>query len=309
MKLESLDLNLLLVFEALVAEQNVTRAAARVGLSQPAMSSALTRLRRLLDDPLFERAGGRMQPTRRARELMVPIGEALARIRAALEAQPFRPEESAREIRIVTTDYVELLLMPQILAEVARVAPRVVVRVIPAAALFDPPIAMLQTGNADLAIGFYSGIGPQQFVMLKLFDERWVCIVRKSQRLPRGKLDLRSFLTIPQVRMLYNPAVEGPGMTDLALHARGLERRIGAIVAHMSAVPRIVAATGFLGIIPERLARADAARLRLRIVESPVPLPPAPCALLWHERAQSDPALLWLRNLIVKVAARLTAVT
>lgn len=303
MKLEALDLNLLLVFEALVAEQNVTRAAARVGLTQPAMSSALARLRQFLGDPLFERTAGRMEPTRRARQLMGPIGEALGRIRSALEAEPFRPEESAREFRIVGTDYVELLLMPALMAEVARVAPRVVIRTIAAGSLFDPPNALLQSGNVDLAIGFYAHLSPLQLVGLKLFDERFVCVVRKNQPLPRGRLDLRTFLAIPQVRMMYAPAGEGSGLMDSVLHARSLERRIGAIVAHMTAVPRIVAATGFLGVIPERLARAEAPRHRLRVFDSPVPMPPAPCMLVWHERAQFDPALLWLRDTIVRVAA------
>lgn len=300
MKLEALDLNLLLVFEALVAEQNVTRAAARVGLTQPAMSSALARLRRLLDDPLFERAGGRMQPTRRARQLIDPIGEALARIREALETQPFRAEESVREFRIVATDYVELLVMPKIMAEVARVAPRVTLRVIAAGALFEPPLALLQSGRADLAIGFYGQITPQ-LAAVKLFEERWVAVVKKTQKLPRGKLDLRTFLSIPQVRMLYAPTVEGGGMIDMALSARGLERRIGAIVAHVSAVPRVVAATGFIGVIPERLARAEASHHRLQIFEPPIALPAVSCVLMRHERAQHDPALLWLSDLIERV--------
>lgn len=301
MKLESLDLNLLLVFEALAAEQNVTRAAERVGLSQPAMSSALSRLRRLLDDPLFERSGGRMQPTRRARQLIGPIGEALARIREALETQTFRPEESAREFRIVATDYIELMVIPQIVAEVARVAPHVTLRVLAAGALFDPPLSLLQSGRADLAIGFYGQVTPQ-LMAVKLFNERWVALVRKTQKLPRGKLDLRMFLTIPQVRMLYAPTVEGGGMIDMTLSARGMERRIGTIVAHLSSVPRVVAATGFLGVVPERLARAEAARHRLRILEPPIALPASPCVLIRHERAQLDPALLWLSDLIERVA-------
>jgi DNA-binding transcriptional LysR family regulator len=302
MKLEALDLNLLLVFEAIVAERNVTRAAARVGLTQPAMSSALARLRQLLDDPLFERIAGRMEPTRRARQLMAPIGEALARLRLALEAEAFRPEESTREFRIVGTDYVEHLLMPQLMAEVARLAPNVVVRTLAAGSLFDPPHALLQSGSADLAIGFYSQLSPLQLVGLKLFDERFVCVVRKTQPLPRGRLDLRTFLAIPHVRLIYAPAGEGSGMTDSLLHARGLQRRIGAIVAHMTSVPGIVAATGFLGVIPERLAHAEATRHRLRILDAPVPMPPAPCMLVWHERAQFDPALVWLRDTIVRVA-------
>ena len=221
MKLEALDLNLLLAFEAMMAEQNVTRAAARIGLTQPAMSSALSRLRRLIGDPLFERANGRMQPTRRARALYGPIGESLARIRTALEAQPFRAEESSREFRIVATDYVELLVLPHVIAEVARIAPKVLIRVVSATALFEVPLSLLQSGAADLAIGFYGTLTPANLVWRKLYDERFVAVVKQSAKLPRGKLDLRTFLAIPHVRMIYGPLVDAPGMTDSALHARG----------------------------------------------------------------------------------------
>ncbi|MBV8516846.1 MAG: LysR family transcriptional regulator [Acidobacteria bacterium] len=301
MKLEAIDLNLLMVFEAMVAEEHVTRAAARIGLTQPAMSSALARLRRIVGDPLFERVNGRMQPTRRARELAGPIGDALARLRVALEAQPFRPEESAREFRIVGTDYVELVLLPRLLGELARIAPRVTVRSIAADALFEPPTALLRSGAADLAIGFYGPVSPRDLVMHKLFDERWVCVARKAQRMPRGRLDLRTFLATPHVRMFYAATSEGAGMTDKVLHARGLQRRTGATVAHMAAVPRAVAATGFLSVIAERFARAEAARHRLAIYTPPIVLPNTPCMLLWHERAQFDAPLLWLRDTIVRV--------
>lgn len=304
MKLEAVDLNLLLAFEAMMAEQNVTRAAARIGLTQPAMSSALSRLRRLLGDPLFERNDNRMQPTRRARELFGPVGQSLARIRTALEAQPFRAEESSREFRIVATDYVELLVLPHIIAELARIAPKVIVRVIAATALFEPPLSLLQSGGADLAVGFYGALSPQNLVARKLFDERFVAIVKSSMKLPRGKLDLRTFLSVPHVRMIYGPFVDAPGMTDSALHARGLERRIGAVMAHMAAVPRLVAATGFIGIVPERLARAEASRHHLRICDVPIAVPDVPCMLIWHERAQSDPALAWLREVIPGVLPR-----
>ncbi|HEX8171643.1 MAG TPA: LysR family transcriptional regulator [Thermoanaerobaculia bacterium] len=305
MKLEAIDLNLLLVFEALVAEQNVTRAAERVGLTQPAVSAALSRLRRLLGDPLFERSGGRMQPTARARQLIGPIGDALARIRVALEAQPFRAAEASREFRIVASDYVELLVMPHVLAALAREAPGVRVRVLAAAALFDPPLAVLQSAQADLSIGFYPRVSQPHLVSRALFDERFVYVAKRSVPLTRGRLSLRTFLATPQVRMLYSPAFEGGGMVDSVLHARGLERRIGATVAHMTAVPRVVAATGFLGMIPERLANAEAPRHHLRILEAPVKLPTVTCMLVWHERAQHDPALAWLRAVIERVARAL----
>ncbi|HEX8171843.1 MAG TPA: LysR family transcriptional regulator [Thermoanaerobaculia bacterium] len=298
---DAIDLNLLRVFEALMAEQNVTRAAARLGLTQPAVSIALSRLRSVVGDPLFERSGGRMVPTRRARELIGPLAEALGKVRTAFETPLFRPEESLREFRIVANDYVEAIFLPLLVEYLQKIAPRVRIWTISAGALFDPPIDELQSGEADLAIGFYRHLAPFNTIASKLFDERFVCLLRASQRLPRRKLDLRTFVAIPQIRLIYAAAAE-TGQMDNLLHARGLERRIGATVAHMVSVPRLVARTGFAGIVPERLARAEAARYKLRVHDVPLPLPPAPCVVLWHERAQFDPAAMWLRSVIEELA-------
>jgi len=131
MKLESLDLNLLLVFDALATERSVTQAAAKIGLSQPALSNALARLRGLFGDPLFERAGGQMQPTPRARQLLAPLSEAIAKLREALETQAaFRPEASEREFLIATNDYVESLLLPPVVQQLQRDAPSIAVRTV-----------------------------------------------------------------------------------------------------------------------------------------------------------------------------------
>ena len=140
MKLESLDLNLLLVFDALATERSVTQAAAKVGLSQPALSNALARLRALFRDPLFERSAGQMQPTPRARQLLVPFSEAISKLREALEPQAaFRPDASDREFLIATNDYVDSLLLPRIAQRLQRDAPSIALRTVRTDYLFLPP--------------------------------------------------------------------------------------------------------------------------------------------------------------------------
>ena len=156
MKLESLDLNLLLVFDALATERSVTQAAAKIGLSQSALSNALARLRILFRDPLFERAAGQMQPTPRARQLLAPLSQAIAKLREALETQAaFQPETSEREFLIATNDYVDALLLPSVVRQLQRDAPSIAVCTVPTDYLFLPPVERLQAGELDLALGFF----------------------------------------------------------------------------------------------------------------------------------------------------------
>ena len=157
MKLESLDLNLLLVFDALATERSVTQAAAKIGLSQPALSNALARLRILFRDPLFERGAGQMQPTPRARQLLAPLSEAIAKLREKrLRTQAaFLPEASEREFLIATNDYVDALLLPSVVRQLQRDAPSIAVCTVPTDYLFLPPVERLQAGELDLALGFF----------------------------------------------------------------------------------------------------------------------------------------------------------
>jgi DNA-binding transcriptional LysR family regulator len=153
--LEAIDLNLLLAFEALIEEQSVTQAARRIGLSQPAMSNALARLRRVLDDPVLVRTPGGMRPTPKAEALAEPIRAALAQLRSALGApEQFVPRESRRTLRLLTTDYGELLLLGPLLARLAREAPEIRVRSRRSRRMFRPPAEQDLAEEYDLAIGF-----------------------------------------------------------------------------------------------------------------------------------------------------------
>lgn len=303
MKLESLDLNLLLVFDALATERSVTQAAARIGLSQPALSNALARLRSLFADPLFERVGGQMRPTPRARQLLAPLSEAIAKLRKSIEPpEAFRPEKSEREFMIATNDYVELRILPMLVRQVQRDAPLSAVRTVRTDYLFIPPVARLQSGELDLALGFFEGTPQPQLGLLtkRLISGRLVCILRQAHQRASRKFTLRTLVEIPHVRVMY-PGIERLGSIDTILRSRGLTRRIAVTVPHYLAIPEIVAKSNLLGVVPEWLARREARKLRLKIFAPPVTLPDITIIMTWHERFQFDGAHSWLRGCIAAI--------
>lgn len=303
MRIESIDLNLLLALDAIASERHVTRAAEKIGLSQPAMSNALARLRRIFDDPLFERRGGQMRPTARAHQIAVPVAEALSRLREAIEPQRrFVPEESSREFFVVTNDYAEAVLLAPLVREIQRLAPSIALRTIRTSFLFSLPVDRLESGEIDLALGFLGErAAPRHGLLSKsLFEERFVCITRSRHPRVRTRLGLRAFLDIPQVRVLY-PGEERIGTIDVTLRGRGLARHVALTIPHLAPIPSIVARTDLLGVVPERLARAEARGKRLRIHPLPIPLASFSVVIAWHERNQFDPAHSWLRDLVARV--------
>lgn len=304
MKLESIDLNLLLVFDALATERSVTRAATKIGLSQPALSNALSRLRTLFHDPLFERSRGQMQPTPRARQLLVPLSEAISKLREAFETQAaFRPEASDREFVIATNDYIDSLLLPRFVQRVQRDAPSVALRTLRTDYLFLPPVERLQSGELDLALGFF-GETPRPnpgLLSKRLVTGRLVCILRAAHPRAGRKMTLRTFAETPHVRIMY-PQNERVGSIDPILRSRGLARRIAVTVPHYLTIPAIVAKTDLIAVVPEWLARREERRLRLKIFEPPIALPDISIVMTWPERLQFDRAHSWFRGCIAAVA-------
>jgi DNA-binding transcriptional LysR family regulator len=305
MKLHSMDLNLLLAFDALAEEQSVTRAAARLGMSQPAMSGALARLRLLLGDPLFVRSRGRMRPTPRARQLAAPIGAAIARLRDAIEPGPkFRAETARTEFRIAASDYVEVLVMAPLVTALAREAPGVSVRSVRPTRVFMPPEEALRAGDVDLALGLF-GSPPSpmpDLLSTPLFRDRMVGVVRARHPGVGARLTLKRFIAIPQIRILYLGDVHS-GLVDSVLASRGLERRVALTVSNLVSVPAVVARSDLLGVAPERLAREWGRARPLKILDLPIPLPAMELAMVWDERRGSHAAHEWLRGAIERAIA------
>jgi len=305
MNLQSFDLNLLLAFESLMIERNVTRAAKRIGLSQPAMSNALSRLRRTFDDPLLVRTPEGMSPTAAAHSLIVPVRAALAQLRAALEEKPaFDPTASKRTFHLSASDHVEITLIAQLVTMLLANATRVSLRLTRPRALFQPPAAQALADSVDLAIGFFPDVTALDTSIHSevLWEENSVVFARSGHPRIRGKLSLRQFAAENHAAVFYK--TEGQGFIDSLLEQKGLTRRAAVIVPHFATIPFIVAASDLIATVPERTANLFARQLKLQVLPVPVAIPPFRMTMLWHERMESDLAHAWLRGLIVETAIR-----
>ncbi|MEA2748964.1 MAG: hypothetical protein QOI41_3107 [Myxococcales bacterium] len=300
--LEALDLNLLVALRALLAERHVTRAAARVGLSQPAMSHALSRLRELLGDKLLVRTPNGMRPTARAEAMTAPLERALEDIgRLIASPEPFEPRLSTRKFGIAANDYMELVLFPRLLRRLFIEAPNVDVRIVNLGGQANTEMA---EGRLDLAIGVVAqmatidasrGIRSQD-----LISDGFVCVVRENHPVVKKRLSLDDFVALPHA--LVAPRGEGGSVVDSALARLGKKRRVAVEIPHFLVAPHVIRETDLLLTLAARVAESLAPLLGLRRIAPPLELPGFTMAMLWHERQHVDPAHVWLRELIASVA-------
>lgn len=295
--LASIDLNLLVVFDALLAEGSVTRAAARVGLSQSAMSHALGRLRTLIDDPVLVRTPKGMIPTPRAQELAGPIREALAKIEATVARSPrFDPATARRSFSVATVDYVELILLPRLVHKLFTDAPFVDLIARP----YDNDMwSSMETGKVDLAIGLLPTV-PAGFYRQRLIEEHYMCVVRRDHPVVRSKLTLKMYASLPHA--LISPRGDGGGRVDEVLAQQGLSRRVALQIPHFLVAAHIVAQTDLVLTVPARIARVFADMEALRVMKPPVELGGFSLDQVWHERQAKDPAHMWLRGIFAEIA-------
>lgn len=294
--LRDTNLNLLVAFDALLSERSVTRAAERVGLTQPAMSRALGQLRRVFDDPLFVRVSGGVEPTRRAVELREPVRSGLEALSRALDpARDFQPETSHGSFVAAMSDYAELVLLPGLLRRLAERAPGFDLHVVPWG--FDEPVAPLQAGEVDLMVGFNQPRTlPPGHLELELFEDPFVCIARNGHPRVRSRLTLKAYLELSHIIVRGRRGALGAG--DVALAAVGRKRRIGARVPSFFVVPELVAATDMIAAMDSRLAYHFARFLPIRVFKPPIPFPPERTVMVWHARDTTHPAQIWFREQI-----------
>ena len=296
MNITAVNLNLLVAFDALLAERHVTRAAHRLGVTQSALSNSLRQLRELFGDPLFTRAPRGVVPTPRALALGPLVREGLARLQAALGEPSFDPATAERRFTIAASDFVQLVVLPALLAELAREAPGVSV-VVRGWGKHDVPNG-LASGELDLALGYFDRV-PARHRHRILFEEPFACIVREGHPRVKRRLSAKLWASIPHV-VVSESAAAGPTRVDRALAVLGLERKVALRVSHFLVVPSIVASTDLSAAIDRRVALAF--NLPLQVFEPPLPLPSGRAALVWHERTHTDPALTWLRDVVARAA-------
>lgn len=301
-----LDLNLVAALHALVAERHVTRAARRIGISQPAMSHALARLRERLGDPILVRGARGMQPTPRAEAMREPLERALGDIARVLSPpEAFDPARARRRFTIATNDYAELVLFPALLERLWREAPGVDVRVTTLQASGETE---LREGRAHLAIApspLYAGAAAPGVFVQRLFSDRFVCVVREGHPVVKKRLSLDAFCALPHA--LVSPRGEGGGVVDEALAKLGKKRRVAILLPHFLVAPHVVRATDVVLTLAERVARSLAAPLGLVRVPPPLEVPGFGMVMAWHEQNHGDAAHAWLRALVADVARGLDA--
>ena len=295
----SIDLNLLVTLDALLQEGSVTRAARRVGLSTPAMSHALARIRERLDDPVLVRSGRGMVLTPRAEALKARVSSVVNDARHALEPEkPFVAGDLARTFVLHASDYVLTVLGATVDRILQDEAPRVDLRAVPNSA--DDP-SLLRDGGSDLAVGIY-GTLPQEMRQKKLISDRFVCAVRAEHPVVSrvGRLTLEQLVAIPHVQIA--PRGKPGGYVDDVLAEKGLSRRVARAVPYFLTALELTATTDYVLVVSERLARPRAEALGLRLVEPPMPLRPYALSLVWHPRFDADPAHRFLREVFSRAA-------
>lgn len=297
------DLNLLPVFLTLMEERNVTRAAERLGLTQPALSNALTRLRTLLQDPLFIRERYGMQPTPKAQELAPVVAAALASLDGVIQGQQaFDPAQASQLVTLAPNSYVEFVLMPTIVARLRERAPRLRLRLTP----FGSDLAEtgVISGSTALALGRIVD-PPDNIVVQHLTDDGLACVVRADHPSVGDRLSKAQFERLRHVNML-PPGRLRAGLFQ-ALERQGLRRDVAVSVTHFLAIPDMLAVTDYCATLPRLICRRLQADPRLKVVPAPVDLGSFPVEMAWHVRYRADPAHRWLRDLIKEVVDEVAA--
>ena len=292
--LRRIDLNLLVILDALLSEQHVTRAAERLHLSQPAVSHALARLREMLGDPLLVRAGAGLVATPRALELMAPLREALASVQALLAPNTFDPASAKRRFRLAMSDYGAAIVLPGLIARLRQEAPGIDLQISHASR--EGMLDGVLNGDIDLAAGVFPEL-PHELRCTPLFEEQFVCLV-DARRLPAsGVLDLPTYLARPHVLL----EVRGSGTPEIerALTAIGQRRHVAVSLPHWSVAPQLIAGTDLILTVAARgLQGVD--QPQLSVVPPPFPIPSFSFVLAWHVRRGGDQALNWLNRQIAQ---------
>jgi DNA-binding transcriptional LysR family regulator len=303
MNLAAIDLNLLVVFDALMTHRHVTRAGERLGLSQPATSNALTRLRKLFDDPLFVRTAAGLQPTPKAIALAQQIQPALQQMQAVLLGKDeFNPAKSERVFSLGMSDYVEFVLLPKLMEKIQAIAPKLIVQI--RTGDRHKLLSLLDTGDIDMAIGLF----PEQVEWHEqqlLFQENYVCICRRQHPQIQRSLSLEQYVTASH--LLVSIKEDRVGRVDDILTQHNLNRHIALSIPHFLVAPFVLAQTDLIATLAERVARTFARSQNLKIFPLPFAMDGFSVFMRWHESNRNHPAHVWLRELIAEVCREIFA--
>jgi DNA-binding transcriptional LysR family regulator len=298
---DEFDLNLLRAFVMLWREGHMGRAAKALGMSQPALSAALKRLREQLGDPLFVKTPHGMQPTAYTEQIAPEAAAILDEVRHRVLAPPrFDPAQSGRTFTLSTTDIGEMVFMPKLLRHLAAVAPEVAVRTV--TGTLPERLAALARGDIDLLLGYYPDMQGADWLQRRLFDHGFVCLLREGHpAVQDGMLDAQAFLAASHA--LLRDAGRSQELVEHYLESQGLRRRVVYVGSHFLSLPLVVAATDLIATVPAEPGRIFAGHPGLQQVSPPFPFPHFDIKMYWHRRSHTEAASRWLRDTMVALFA------
>ena len=296
------DLNLLVVFDAVMAERSVTKAGDRIGLAQPSMSNALTRLRALFDDELFVRTPNGMMPTQIALDAAEHVRAAVIAAEEAINVgSTFDPEHYEGEIVLLTHDLIELTVLPGLVRNLERMAPGIHLKTL---GMVRGEFAEdLDAGYGDLALCGAMDV-PKRFHHQVLCDEPFAGIARFDHPILEGPVTLEAFMD--ERHALLSHRSDGKGIVDMVLEAKGLKRNVVVSVSNFATLPPLVVEANVIAVLPRRLAAKADKELPVRMFELPFEVPTVQSKLIWGRGADRSPLLKWFRNLIANTVTNET---
>jgi DNA-binding transcriptional LysR family regulator len=301
MRFNRLDLNLLVILNALLTERSISRAAEKVNLSQPAASNALARLRAYFGDELLVSSGRQSMLTPRAESLIEPVREILMRIDSTIATAPeFHPESESRTLTLLVSDFTSTVLMPALLAALYEKAPGIRVRLSPQTSRAEEA---LEKGEADFLV-IPSQFLAQQHPSAALFEEEYVCVTWEGNTKVSGEMTLDAFLACGHVTAEFS-GERSTTFDGWFVDSFEVKRRIEVMAPTMANLPDLVIGTDRIATVQRRIAQRAARSLPVKIWEPPLRIPRLVQALQWHKYRGNDPALLWFRNLAIEVASKI----
>jgi DNA-binding transcriptional LysR family regulator len=301
MDLAGLDLNLFVALDALFAEMSVSRAGERLHLSQSATSGALARLRRVFHDPLLVPVGRKMTLTPLAKELVEPVRDLLLQAEAIRNHDPaFHPAASTRKFRMMMSDYVETVVMTEVLPRIEKLAPRVTMELI---SNVEGGSEALDRGEIDLAItpaGYLSAAHPSE----RLFEDEFTCLVWSGNTQVGSSISLKTYLSLGHVVVRFGKRQQMPTFDEWFVERFGRERRIEVVTTAFNLVPQLLIGTSRIATLHRGLAMFYARYLPLKLVAPPVEIPRLEEHVQWHKSRDGDPGIVWLRSILKNALSR-----
>lgn len=295
MDIQRIDLNLLLVFDALYDTGSATAAAKRLKLSQPTVSVALGKLRATLDDELFVRSANGMSPTPRAQRLREPVRRLLDLVaNEILPSERYDPTRASRPFTICLSDVGEMVFLPALMQKIQAIAPST-----PVVSVSLRPQELtqaLETGQVDLALGYFPDLDAG-IIQQGLFEHAFVCLARRGHpQVHAGEVSLQAFLQLDH--LVVSADGRSQEIFERVMQARRDERHVSLRTPHFMSAPLIIAKSDMVTTVPKAVGAVWAARANLQMFQPPMPVPPIPLKQFWHRRFNDDPRLCWLRGLV-----------